>query len=462
MAFPAVEGEKVPPFRWAQYWGSHQRFFRYLCIASKVDDVVQITKEALAKGKAVVIGLQSTGEAHMKDNFASSEFVSSIRATVIHLLDKAPMPPLPRNKGYEEIIALKEEIAAKGSDESENGSDETSDSFVLDEEEDEEGEEEGEERSPKRQRVAPKVRRSSRAKPRIPGAYDESVDDQIISLLSDEEEETDEDSGEGQAARGAADAKGSGLPRPGDSDSEEDYLPDDRGPGSSEPGEAGKGRNVCSMQHSTNATCCIRGCSDGRRGESWKAGKTPFLPIVSVLSRVLRHCWQERRKQKQDIIDTYYRLKEQREKLRRVAKLLPFPPNPIDNLIQQLGGTEHVAEMTGRRVHAVYETRKGKPRVTHELRGEKGVPLDAVNLAERNHFMSGRKLVAIISDAASAGISLQAGEEQRRISEATVSTLTSSCVLFPSFLLSFFPPFFSLPTTALVTCHDINRCSRSQ
>ena len=45
-----------------QYWAAHQRFFRYLCIASKVKEVVSLTKQAIKDNKAVVIGLQSTGE----------------------------------------------------------------------------------------------------------------------------------------------------------------------------------------------------------------------------------------------------------------------------------------------------------------------------------------------------------------------------------------------------------------
>jgi len=48
---------------WTQFWASHQRFFKYLCIASKVKFAVSFVKEALRDNKSVVIGLQSTGEA---------------------------------------------------------------------------------------------------------------------------------------------------------------------------------------------------------------------------------------------------------------------------------------------------------------------------------------------------------------------------------------------------------------
>lgn len=48
---------------WGQFWSSHQRFFKYLCIASKVPHVVKTASEVIKMGKCVVIGLQSTGEA---------------------------------------------------------------------------------------------------------------------------------------------------------------------------------------------------------------------------------------------------------------------------------------------------------------------------------------------------------------------------------------------------------------
>lgn len=48
---------------WNQFWSSHQRFFKYLCIAAKVPEIIRVTKEEIKNGNAVVIGLQSTGEA---------------------------------------------------------------------------------------------------------------------------------------------------------------------------------------------------------------------------------------------------------------------------------------------------------------------------------------------------------------------------------------------------------------
>lgn len=36
---------------WGQFWSAHQRFFKYLCIASKVHRVVQLAREEVKHGK---------------------------------------------------------------------------------------------------------------------------------------------------------------------------------------------------------------------------------------------------------------------------------------------------------------------------------------------------------------------------------------------------------------------------
>lgn len=45
------------------YWGLHVRVFKELCVAAKVEHVTQLSLKALEEGCAVVIGLQTTGEA---------------------------------------------------------------------------------------------------------------------------------------------------------------------------------------------------------------------------------------------------------------------------------------------------------------------------------------------------------------------------------------------------------------
>ncbi|KAJ8312814.1 hypothetical protein KUTeg_010187 [Tegillarca granosa] len=81
-----------------------------------------------------------------------------------------------------------------------------------------------------------------------------------------------------------------------------------------------------------------------------------------------------------------------------------LPPNTLDHLIDELGGPENVAEMTGRKGRVV-STDDG---ISYESRSESDVPLEILNLTEKQRFMDGEKNIAIISEAASSGISLQA------------------------------------------------------
>jgi len=50
--------------KWStQYWAAHQRFYRSMLMAGKVSTISKMARKAVDNGMAVVIGLQSTGEA---------------------------------------------------------------------------------------------------------------------------------------------------------------------------------------------------------------------------------------------------------------------------------------------------------------------------------------------------------------------------------------------------------------
>eukprot|EP00887_Chlorella_sp_A99_P005244 scaffold1.g5244.t1 len=125
--------------------------------------------------------------------------------------------------------------------------------------------------------------------------------------------------------------------------------------------------------------------------------------------------------------------------LRDAVAAMDLPINPLDLLIDQLGGPDQarrlvvVAEMTGRKGRLVRikssksmgEGQAGQAvegGVKFEARnvsgmGDKGASLELINVRERELFLEGQKLVAIISEAASAGISLHAdrrAKNQRR------------------------------------------------
>ena len=92
----------------ALFWSAHQRFFRSLCIASKVDTAISSAKKALDDGHCCVIGLQSTGEARSKGAALAAgyhgdnggvldEFVSAPNEDLKRImLMMFPLPPKPK------------------------------------------------------------------------------------------------------------------------------------------------------------------------------------------------------------------------------------------------------------------------------------------------------------------------------------------------------------------------------
>lgn len=76
-------------------------------------------------------------------------------------------------------------------------------------------------------------------------------------------------------------------------------------------------------------------------------------------------------------------------KVRALGRELPV--NTLDELIDQLGGPERVAEMTGRKGRVVS---RADGTVAFESRGEQGLSIEHVNLREKERFMSGEKLAA--------------------------------------------------------------------
>ncbi|KAL7444868.1 hypothetical protein ACHAXM_009693 [Skeletonema potamos] len=104
-----------------------------------------------------------------------------------------------------------------------------------------------------------------------------------------------------------------------------------------------------------------------------------------------------------------------RERLLNSINDLDLPPNPLDDIIDRFG-VDNVAEMTGRSGRILrkkdnifrYTKRFGGTQTSYGL----SMPInrddesDCLNVKERKLFMDGKKHVAIISDAASTGVSL--------------------------------------------------------
>ncbi|WVZ87057.1 LOW QUALITY PROTEIN: hypothetical protein U9M48_033752 [Paspalum notatum var. saurae] len=106
---------------------------------------------------------------------------------------------------------------------------------------------------------------------------------------------------------------------------------------------------------------------------------------------------------------------EKRLKILDIIRSLDLPNNPLDDIIDQLGGPDNVAEITGRRGMLVRAS-DGKG-VIYQARNAKEVSMEMINMHEKQQFMDGKKLIAIISEAGSAGVSLHAdrrAKNQRR------------------------------------------------
>ena len=119
-----------------------------------------------------------------------------------------------------------------------------------------------------------------------------------------------------------------------------------------------------------------------------------------------------------------------------------FPLNPLDELIDKLGGESKVAEMKGR-THRIlhhhrgmidsstqyyreklkeegieedlFNTRIDDDYYYYEKRGIKRGSDEGINMREKQNFQDGKKLIAIISEAASAGISLHSDRRVKNV-----------------------------------------------
>ncbi|RRT62649.1 hypothetical protein B296_00031815 [Ensete ventricosum] len=82
-----------------------------MCMSAKVPAAVRLAKQALAEGKCVVIGLQSTGEARTEEAVTKyqglelDDFVSGPRELLLKLVEENyPLPPKPDSFPGEESV----------------------------------------------------------------------------------------------------------------------------------------------------------------------------------------------------------------------------------------------------------------------------------------------------------------------------------------------------------------------
>ncbi|KAJ0057509.1 hypothetical protein NL108_009255, partial [Boleophthalmus pectinirostris] len=377
--------QRMKKSMWGQFWSAHQRFFKYLCIASKVRRVVQLAREEVQNGKCVVIGLQSTGEARTLEALEEgggelNDFVSTAKGVLQSLIEKH-FPAPDRQKLYSLLG-----IDIPGNKMSTSGN-----SVTV-----------SEQKGKKRKATEPK---KPKKKPRKHGGLSGTSSDESQSEASDKESEKEADSDDSfKSVSSADDDDFNPFREESDDDDEDDPWLIRKEPKKGKEKKRKKRRKSVDPDSIQSA---LLASGLGSTRPAFTSVNTPSIPAPAK-PESHDHCLTS-----QDSVELAQKMKKDLlEQLEELSEDLP--PNTLDELIDELGGPENVAEMTGRKGRVVSNDDGS---ITYESRSELDVPVEILNLTEKQRFMDGDKNIAIISEAASSGISLQADrrvQNQRR------------------------------------------------
>ncbi|GAU25303.1 hypothetical protein TSUD_274100 [Trifolium subterraneum] len=332
---------------WRLYWATHQRFFRHLCMSSKVPTVVRLVKQAIMEDKCVVIGLQSTGEARTEDAVSKygselDDFISGPRELMLKFVQDYFPDDLSLLK-KPEVLPVDDGLGRK------------------------------------RRFAGPDVSAKSRVR------------------------------------------KVAKLQPPNDAESDEEYAtaPDsDYGPEGDESAvdsdyDEFQKCEICSTEEERKNLLQCSFCGK-------YAHQTCVVPPIRdfILEEWACHLCKDKTvnypppgTDKIKLPKSYDTLTEYKKQILETIRALDLPNNPLDDIIDQLGGHDIVAEITGRKGMLVRD--HSGMGVVYQTRNTKDVTAEMVNMHEKMLFMDGKKLVAIISEAGSAGVSLQADKRVR-------------------------------------------------
>ncbi|KAG4074462.1 hypothetical protein HA402_015751 [Bradysia odoriphaga] len=388
---------------WGQFWGAHQRFFKYLAISAKVDHAVKLAEEAVEAGKCVVIGLQSTGEARMNEelekcNGELEDYISTAKAVFQSLIEKQ-FPALdPMDTDSDNLMkSLIEQPTTSRKKK-------PVDKFTF-----------GSASTSRKRKVIKKSKSGRKIKrPRIASSSeDDSRDEWLDNIESTAAEDSNSEDEYVPVKNGFKSNRSNraNVETKKMEDSESEFDPESESDPESELSEieesdiaerSGSGETHSSSDESSSER------EFGRKNK--RNSKVKMSKVQEYLRTRYRDNNQANKKKtvkddtlKNDIIEGARQLKA--ELLHKIEVLGErLPKNTLDELVNKLGGSKKVAEMTGRKGR-VSATSEGS--VRYESRRESGVSLEMLNIKEKERFMSGKKLIAIISEAASSGISLQ-------------------------------------------------------
>ncbi|NXJ15956.1 SBNO1 protein, partial [Odontophorus gujanensis] len=377
--------QRMKKSMWGQFWSAHQRFFKYLCIASKVKRVVQLAREEIKNGKCVVIGLQSTGEARTLEALEEgggelNDFVSTAKGVFQSLIEKHF--PAPDRKKLFSLLGI--DLSAQSNNNSPRDSP-------------------CKENKIKKRKGSEEVSREAKKARKTGGLAGSSSDEsESESDVSDNEESDNESS------RFLSSGDDDDFNPFRDESSEDDE--DDPWLIRKEHKKVKEKKKKKSIDPDSIQSALLASGLGSKRPSCFTStvGTTTSSTNTSANSNTNSSFVTS-----QDAVERAQQMKKELlDKLEKLAEDLP--PNTLDELIDELGGPENVAEMTGRKGRVVSNDDGS---ISYESRSELDVPVEILNITEKQRFMDGDKNIAIISEAASSGISLQAdrrAKNQRR------------------------------------------------
>uniref|UniRef100_A0A671PJ53 Protein strawberry notch homolog 1 n=2 Tax=Sinocyclocheilus anshuiensis TaxID=1608454 RepID=A0A671PJ53_9TELE len=377
--------QRMKKSMWGQFWSAHQRFFKYLCIASKVRRVVQLAREEVKNGKCVVIGLQSTGEARTLEALEEgggelNDFVSTAKGVLQSLVEKH-FPAPDRQKLFSLLgidLSVKETPSPSETSTEQKGK---------------------KRRGPETKKQVKKARKS--------GGLSGTSSDESNSDDSDKDVESDDSFN--SVSSGEEDEDDFNPFKDDSSEDEEDDPWLIRKDTKKSKDKRNKKKKKSIDPDSIQSALLASGL-----GTTRPTFTTPTIkPSNNTVAVAKSEPEESSCVTSQDAVEDAQRMKRNLlEQLEQLAENLP--PNTLDELIDELGGPDIVAEMTGRKGRVVSND---DGTISYESRSELDVPVEILNLTEKQRFMDGDKNIAIISEAASSGISLQADrrvKNQRR------------------------------------------------
>ncbi|XP_050779432.1 protein strawberry notch homolog 1 isoform X5 [Gopherus flavomarginatus] len=376
--------QRMKKSMWGQFWSAHQRFFKYLCIASKVKRVVQLAREEIKNGKCVVIGLQSTGEARTLEALEEgggelNDFVSTAKGVLQSLIEKHF--PAPDRKKLFSLLGI--DLTAQSNNNSPRDSPCKENKI--------------------KKRKGEEITRETKKARKTSGLTGSSSDESESESDASDNEESDNESSKFLSS--------------GDDDDFNPFRDESSEDDEDDPWLIRKDhkknkdkKKKKSIDPDSIQSALLASGLGSKRPSSFSS-----VPVTTASSTNTSANSNTNSSfvTSQDAVERAQQMKKELlDKLEKLAEDLP--PNTLDELIDELGGPENVAEMTGRKGRVVSNDDGS---ISYESRSELDVPVEILNITEKQRFMDGDKNIAIISEAASSGISLQAdrrAKNQRR------------------------------------------------